>query len=68
MSDRAHLLAESNRKEVEVLAGPAGERLARIVGAGMARQRLLSARGRQGALDSGDLKPSHLKGRKPVSR
>ncbi len=36
-----------------------------IAGAEMARQRLASARGRQGALDSGDLKPSHLKGRKP---
>ena len=59
---------KSNRKEVEVLAGPAGERLARIAGAEMARQRLLSARGRQGALNSGDLKPSHLKGRKPGLR
>ena len=33
----------------------------------MAAQRLHSARGRQGALESGDLIPSHLKGRKPGS-
>jgi hypothetical protein len=64
--DRSHLLRESNRKEVETLAGPARKRLAALVGEEMAMQRLNSARGRQAALDSGYLIPSHLKGRRPV--
>jgi phosphoethanolamine N-methyltransferase len=67
VTDRTRILRESNRKEVEFLASPAGERLAQITGPEMARQRLESARGRQGALDSGDLRPHHLRGRKPVS-
>ncbi len=66
VTDRSNLLRESNRKEIEVLAGPAAKRLAKIAGEEMARQRLASAQGRQGALDSGDLRPSHLKGRKPL--
>ena len=62
MTDRNSLLRESNRKEVEVLEGPARERLASIVGEEMAMKRLMSARGRQSALDSGDLIPSHIRG------
>jgi len=58
-------LQESNRKEIEVLEGPARQRLAAIVGETMANNRLTSAKGRQGALDSGDLIPSHLRGRRP---
>jgi ubiquinone/menaquinone biosynthesis C-methylase UbiE len=58
-------LQQSNRKEIEILEGPAHERLAAIVGEKMANSRLASARGRQGALDSGDLIPSHLRGRRP---
>ena len=50
-------LQRSNRKEIEVLEGPARQRLAAIVGETMANNRLASARGRQGALDSGDLIP-----------
>ena len=64
--DRRHLLQESNRKEVEILQGPARQRLAEVVGDEMALSRLASARGRQGALDSGDLIPSHLSGRRPA--
>jgi ubiquinone/menaquinone biosynthesis C-methylase UbiE len=58
-------LQESNRKEIEVLEGPARQRLAAIVGETMANNRLASAKGRQGALDSGELIPSHLRGRRP---
>jgi SAM-dependent methyltransferase len=58
-------LQQSNRKEIEVLEGPARQRLAAIVGETMANNRLASAKGRQGALDSGDLIPSHLRGRRP---
>ncbi len=58
-------LQQSNRKEVDVLAGPARQRLASIVGSTMADNRLASAKGRQTALDSGDLIPSHLRGRRP---
>jgi phosphoethanolamine N-methyltransferase len=65
--DRRHLLQESNREEVEILQGPARERLAAIVGEEMAQNRLASARGRQSALDSGDLIPSHLSGRTDIS-
>jgi ubiquinone/menaquinone biosynthesis C-methylase UbiE len=61
-------LQESNRKEVETLEGPSRKQLAAIVGEDMAMQRLASARGRQAALDSGDLIPCHLKGGKPVTR
>jgi ubiquinone/menaquinone biosynthesis C-methylase UbiE len=64
--DRRHLLQESNREEVEILQGPACERLAAVVGEEMARSRLASAFGRQSALDSGDLIPSHLRGRSPA--
>jgi phosphoethanolamine N-methyltransferase len=65
VSDRRRLLQESNREEVTLLEGPARERLAAIVGEAMAISRLASARGRQRALDSGDLIPSHLGGRSP---
>lgn len=65
VKDRRHLLQMSNRKEIEILEGPARERLASIVGQDMALARLASARGRQSALDSGDLIPSHLTGRSP---
>ena len=58
-------LQQSNRKEIDVLAGPARQRLAAIVGQTMADNRLASAKGRQAALDSGDLIPSHLRGRRP---
>ena len=58
-------LQQSNRKEIEVLEGPSRRRLAAIVGETMANNRLASAKGRQGALDSGDLIPSHLRGRRP---
>jgi ubiquinone/menaquinone biosynthesis C-methylase UbiE len=66
VTDQRHLLQLSNREEVEVLQGPARERLAAIVGEAMASSRLASARGRQSALDSGNLIPSHFRGRKPV--
>ena len=63
--ERSAVLRVANREEVALLAGPLRARLAALVGAEMADQRLHSARGRQAALDSGDLRPCHLKGRKP---
>ncbi|MGH6874878.1 MAG: class I SAM-dependent methyltransferase [Aestuariivirgaceae bacterium] len=66
IEDRRALLQASNRKEVEILSGPARKELARLVGEEMADARLASARGRQAALDSGDLIPCHLRGRKPM--
>jgi len=65
ITDLRPRLQQSNRKEIEVLEGPARQRLASIVGETLANDRLASARGRQGALDSGDLNPSHLRGRRP---
>lgn len=59
-------LQASNRREIETLEGPTMQRLAAAVGEEMAKSRLAGARGRQGALDSGDLIPSHLSGRKPL--
>lgn len=64
MEDRRTLLQAANRKEVEALTGEARITLAALVGEDMANSRLASARGRQAALDSGDLIPCHLKGRK----
>lgn len=64
VADRRHLLQTSNREEIKTLEGPARQRLAEIVGEEMASNRLRSARGRQSALDSGDLIPSHFSGRK----
>ena len=64
VTDVRRRLQQSNRKEIEVLQGPARQRLAAIVGETMASNRLASAKGRQGALDSGDLIPSHLRGRR----
>ena len=58
-------LQASNRREIEALEGPTMDRLATAVGDEMAKSRLAGARGRQGALDSGDLIPSHLSGGKP---
>jgi ubiquinone/menaquinone biosynthesis C-methylase UbiE len=66
VEDRRALLQAANRKEVEILSGPARKQLAWLVGEEMADARLASARGRQAALDSGDLIPCHLKGRKPA--
>lgn len=54
----------SNREEIKALEGPAMQDLAKVVGGEMAASRLAGARGRQAALDSGDLIPSHLVGRK----
>ena len=65
VTDLRHRLQQSNRREVDALEGPARQRLAAIVGETMANNRLASASGRQGALDSGDLIPSHLRGRRP---
>jgi ubiquinone/menaquinone biosynthesis C-methylase UbiE len=62
--DRRHLLQRSNREEIRVLEGADQERLATLVGSEMAASRLASARGRQNALDSGDLIPSHLTARR----
>jgi hypothetical protein len=67
VEDRRALLQAANRKEVEILSGSARKHLARLVGEEMAEARLASARGRQAALDSGDLIPCHLRGRKPGS-
>jgi SAM-dependent methyltransferase len=67
VTDRRHLLQTSNREEIETLEGPARQRLAAIVGEDMALSRLASARGRQRALDSGNLIPSHFSGQKPVA-
>lgn len=61
---RAELQA-SNRREMEALEGPLRQRLAAVVGAEMAMSRLVSAKGRQGALDAGDLIPVHFTARKP---
>ncbi|MDP9137002.1 MAG: methyltransferase domain-containing protein [Pseudomonadota bacterium] len=68
MHDRSHILRQANRQEVEFLASPAAARLMQVAGPELARQRLASARGRQGALDSGDLRPHHFRGRKPAAR
>jgi ubiquinone/menaquinone biosynthesis C-methylase UbiE len=68
IQDRRALLQASNRQEIETLAGPARARLAALVGDEMANARLASARGRQAALDSGNLIPCHLRGRKPTLR
>jgi phosphoethanolamine N-methyltransferase len=65
VEDRRALLQSANRKEVEILSGPARKQLADLVGAEMAEARLASARGRQAALDSGDLIPCHIRARKP---
>ena len=63
--ERTSVLRALNREEVTTLAGPARERLAALVGAEMAEQRLHGARARQTVLDQGDLRPCHLKGSKP---
>jgi phosphoethanolamine N-methyltransferase len=65
IEDRRALLQAANREEVEILSGPARSQLADIVGKEMAEARLASALGRQAALDSGDLIPCHIRGRKP---
>jgi ubiquinone/menaquinone biosynthesis C-methylase UbiE len=66
VADHRAFLQVLNREEIELLEGPGMNKLASIVGEELARNRLESARGRQGALDSGDLIPSHLSGRKPT--
>lgn len=68
ITDQRKPLQRSNRDEVKALEGPAIRSLASLVGEDMAASRLASARGRQGALDSGDLIPSHLFGTAPTAR
>jgi len=63
--DRSAVIRELNRKEVASLTGPLAQQLAARLGPEMAEGRVKSARGRQLVLESGDLRPSHLKGRKP---
>jgi len=63
--ERRHALREANRKEIEILEGASRRRLAELIGEDRAARRLLSARRRQAALESGDLIPSHLRGKKP---
>ncbi len=65
ITDCRAALQASNREEIRALEGPAMRELAKVVGEEMAASRLVAARGRQGALDSGDLIPCHLGGRKP---
>ena len=65
VQNRASLLQASNREEIRILEGPARQQLAQLAGQDMADSRLRSARGRQAALDSGDLLPSHMSGRRP---
>lgn len=65
VTDCRAALQASNRDEIRWLDGPAMADLAALVGAETAQGRLTSARGRQTVLDSGDLIPSFLSGRKP---
>ncbi len=65
LKDCRAALQASNRREVEALEGPLREKLAQRVGEEMAGKRLVSARGRQGALDAGDLIPVHMHVVKP---
>lgn len=65
LKDCRAALQASNRREVEALEGPLREKLAQLVGEDMARSRLVSAHGRQGALDAGDLIPVHISAEKP---
>jgi len=66
ISDQRLDLMRSNSEEVRTLEGPAMDRLSSLVGESMAKSRLASARGRQSALESGDLIPSHLFGTAPA--
>ena len=65
--DRRSVLQSLNRQERELFESPEMEKLAAIVGPELAADRMVSARGRQGALDSGDFIPSHLGGRKTAT-
>lgn len=62
--DHRKFLQVLNRDEIKLLEGPGRGKLAAIVGEELAVDRLVSARGRQGALDSGDLIPSHISARR----
>lgn len=65
--DRRTVIQTLNREEIATLEGPGIQRLAAIVGEDFSQSRLHSAWGRQGALDSGDLIPSHLRAWKPAN-
>jgi SAM-dependent methyltransferase len=64
--DHRLFLQTLNRAEIKLLEGEGRDRLAAIVGEELTLNRLKSARGRQGALDSGDLIPSHLSATRPA--
>lgn len=64
VTDLRHELQRANRKEIALLMGPLRQKLAAIVGTEIAEGRFASAKGRQAALDSGDLIPCHLRGRR----
>jgi TolB-like protein/SAM-dependent methyltransferase len=65
--DRRLALQAANRKLLEMLQGPDFAQLVAIVGQESAQERLAGSKGRQAALDSGDLVPCHLKARKPLA-
>jgi phosphoethanolamine N-methyltransferase len=62
--DRRRFLEKSNGDLVQWLEGPARHRLIEIIGEKMALERIEGSRGRQRALESGNLIPSHISGRK----
>ncbi|RVD14549.1 MAG: methyltransferase domain-containing protein [Mesorhizobium sp.] len=65
VTDLRHELQKTTREEVSLLKGPVGQKLVTILGREIADSRLASAESRQAALDSGDLIPCYLKGRRP---
>lgn len=66
ISDRRVLLREAILQEIALLEAGGLSRLAAIIGEEKASERLESPKARLGALDTGQLLPSHLRGRKPV--
>ncbi|TIP39115.1 methyltransferase domain-containing protein [Mesorhizobium sp.] len=65
VTDLRHELQKATREEVTLLKGPVRQKLVAILGTEMADRRLASAESRQAALDSGDLIPCYLRGRRP---
>ncbi len=66
VTERSALLRAAILQEIALLEAGGLARLAAIIGEEKAAERLESPKARLGALDTGQLLPSHLRGRRPV--
>jgi phosphoethanolamine N-methyltransferase len=66
LRDRNDWYRQAVREEVALVSGAKLERLAELIGKGAARHRLASSTAKMKVVDRGELRPVHMRGRKPI--